>query len=102
MIQNVLPLAVALTYTVAPCINLNATCKDPITALKQNPSTIILAESHADEDPHGKDPHDEVHDNDLPANEHDTPANDKRHSYDATKKVYGRDVPNDHTPAENQ
>src|SRR5437868_5809679 len=96
MAHPILPIIVALTYAAVPRVDLNATAKDPVSAMKAKPALILIADSHADEDPHGddphgKDPHDENHDAKLPAN-HD------RKEYKAPQDPYGGNVPNTKEP----
>lgn len=89
MSHPILPLAIALGV-VMPHVDLNPTSKDPISCMKNNQSIILIARSRAGDDPHGNDPHDEVHDDDLPANDkRDMPAVKDDGDYKAPKDQYG-------------
>lgn len=96
MAHPILPILVALTYSSIPAVDLQASSKDPISCMKENPSLILIAGSHAGEDPHGpdphgEDPHDEIHDPSLPANS-------ARKEHKAPSDPYGDQVPNSPTP----
>ena len=96
MVNPILPLLVALTYASAPEINLNAKSHDPISCMKTNPSLILIADSHAGEDPHGDDPHggdphDEQHDGGLQSNQDEN-------NRPAPQDPYGGNVPNSRQP----
>ena len=97
MAHPILPLLVAITYATVPHIDLNAQSKDPISCMKSNPALILIAGSHAGEDPHGDDPHgtdphDENHDDALPSNkakkDHKAPTDPYGDKYPNTKEPY--------------
>lgn len=96
MAHPILPILVALAYTSAPTVDLTAKSKDPISCMKANPSLILIAGTHAGEDPHGADPHgddphDEIHDPALPANA-------AKKEQKAPDDPYGNQAPNTRTP----
>jgi hypothetical protein len=95
MVNPILPIAIVIAYGV-PHVDLHAISKDPLTCLRSNPQMIIIADSHAGEDPHGPDPHgddphDEYHDKGLPANQ-------EKKAWKAPKEPYPGDVPNTKEP----
>ena len=95
MAHPIWPLVIALTYA-APHVDLQARSKDPISCMKANPGIILIAGSHAGEDPHGDDPHggdphDENHDPGLPANA-------EKKANKAPQDPYGDTQPNTKAP----
>lgn len=92
----ILPAIIVSITCAVPAINLKATGKDPLSAMRADPSLIIIAQKHGADDPHGPDPHgddpnDEQHDRDLPANK-------AKREHKAPKDVYGGDIPNADQP----
>jgi hypothetical protein len=96
MADMLLPLLITFSCATAPAVNLNAKSIDPISCMKATPGLIIIAGSHAGEDPHGEDPHgadphDENHD---PG----TQANADKKAYKAPTDPYGGQAPNTKEP----
>jgi hypothetical protein len=96
MAHPVLPLLLSITYATAPNIDLHAKSKDPISCMKADLSMILIAGSHAGEDPHGDDPHgadphDENHDPGLPSNQY-------KKERKAPSDPYGGQYPNTKEP----
>lgn len=94
------PLMISTIIASAGGIDLNAQSKDPVSlAKKASPEMFIIAdrrESPADgDDPHGDDPHDEIHpkpyDKDLPSKDH-------KDDYKAPKDPYGGEYPQGRAP----
>jgi len=90
MLHTVLSLFVQVCLIPATYASLE-THESPATAnvCQQNANTLLCSKSsgreapgpyHGD-DPHGSDPHDEVHDSDLPANQSRLPAKQDQDSY---------------------
>lgn len=59
---------------------------------------LLIAQKYGQEDPHGKDPHDENHDARMPSNKEQLPANKHRYDNTAPDDVYGYQYPNTKEP----
>ncbi len=96
MVHPILPLLIAVAFSSTPAVDLHAKAKDPMTCLKADPALILIAADERDgpadgPDPHGKGPHDEIHDPDLPANQ-------ERDAHKAPKDPYGDQFPQGRAP----
>ena len=78
----------------------SATASAPANKLSamQTDGAILIAQKYGGSDPHGRDPHVEIHDSRLPANKKDLPANEHRDDHVAPDDVYGYKFPNGQKP----
>jgi hypothetical protein len=61
MPHPLLPLLIAVAAYSVPSVNLHAVSKDPMSCMKNNPGTVIIAADQGTGPAHGDDPNDEKH-----------------------------------------